>query len=262
MSMISSFVSNRRLIIQLTKRDIAARYKGSVLGVFWSFITPLIMLAVYYFVFGVIFKARWGQDGGENFAILLFTGLMFHSLLAESLTSAPHVILSKVSYVKKVVFPLEILTWVSVLTAFFNFIISAFILFIVLFIVNLSVPLTWFYLPLVVLPLFFICLGVSWALASLGVYLRDMAQLVGVAATLLLFLCPIFYPIEAIPSNLQSVILLNPLSFIVEQGRGILVFGNSPNFLGLFIYFVVALVVAYVGYFWFMKTKKGFADVL
>jgi lipopolysaccharide transport system permease protein len=253
---------NANLIYQLTKREVVGRYKGSALGLLWSFIIPLVMLGVYTFVFGMVFKARWGVDGGPNFSVLLFTGLIFHAFLAECLTSSPGVILSKPNFVKKVVFPLEILPIVSVLTALFHFLVSLFILFFAVLITEGSIPLTWLALPAVFLPLFFLGVSVSWLLASLGVYLRDIGQMTGVLATLLMFLCPIFYPLSAIPEAYQPYILLNPLSFIVENARNILVFGEWPNFSGLAIYGLVTSMLSFLSFIWFSKTRKGFADVL
>lgn len=262
MGFILTLISNKGLIIQMTKREVLGRYKGSAFGLVWSFFNPLIMLAVYTFVFGIVFKARWGADGGENFSLLLFTGLIFHALLAEVLVSAPNLITTRVNYVKKVVFPLEILPFVSVFTAAFHFMVSMLILLLALLVVNSSISITWLYLPFVFLPLLFICLGVSWFLSSLGVYIRDISQLTGVLATLLMFLCPIFYPLDAIPEQYRIYILMNPLSYLVEQARAILVFGLQPNILVLSIYSVAALAFSQLSFWWFMKTKKGFADVL
>lgn len=255
-------LKNRSLIFQLTKREILGRYKGSALGLLWSFVTPLVMLAVYAFVFGVVFNARWGIDGGENFAVLLFTGLAFHSFLAECLIASPNLIVGKPNFVKKVVFPLEILPLVTVLTACFHFIIGLFILLLAMLATSSSIPATWVYLPLVFLPIFFVSLSVSWFLASLGVYIRDIGQVTGILATLLLFLCPIFYPLEAIPKHYQVYILMNPLSIIVEEARGILVIGRQPDFIGLSLYTLAAFALSFLSFIWFAKTRKGFADVL
>ncbi|WGK81288.1 ABC transporter permease [Vibrio aestuarianus] len=254
--------NNMNLIYQLTKREVVGRYKGSALGLLWSFIVPLVMLGVYTFVFGMVFKARWGVDGGHNFSVLLFAGLTFHAFLAECLTSSPGVILNKPNFVKKVVFPLEILPIVSVLTALFHFCVSLLILFFAVLWANGSVPLTWLALPFVFLPLFLLGLAASWLLASLGVYLRDIGQMTGVLATLLMFLCPIFYPLSAIPEAYQPYILLNPLSYIVEEARNILVFGTWPEFKNLAVYTLFAFILSFLSFVWFSKTRRGFADVL
>jgi lipopolysaccharide transport system permease protein len=220
------------------------------------------MLAVYSFVFGLVFKARWSVDAERNFALILFTGLILHSLLAESLVKAPGIIISNVNYVKKVVFPIEILAWISVLSSAFHFFISLVILFFALLIMGEPVHLTWLYLPTIFFPLLAVCLGVSWLLASLGVYLRDISQITSILATILLFLCPIMYPIEAIPEAYRGYIMMNPLSFLVEQARAILIFGVRPDITGLLVYSAVALTFCQLSYVWFSKTKRGFADVL
>jgi lipopolysaccharide transport system permease protein len=262
MLFLNTLIANRALINRLAVRDVASRYKGSVFGLLWSFFTPLLMLAVYSFVFGLVFKARWSVDTEKNFALILFVGLMFHSVLAESLVKAPGLILSNVNYVKKVVFPIEILAWTSVLGSIFNFIVSIVILFFALLLLGENIYLTWLYLPIVVLPLVTLCLGISWLLASLGVYIRDISQITTILSTILLFLCPIFYPIEVIPVEYQGFIMMNPLTFLVDQARAILIFGAEPNIRGLALYSVVSLVFCQLAFMWFQKTKRGFADVL
>lgn len=250
------------LIFQLTKREVIGRYKGSALGILWSFIVPLVMLTVYTFVFGMVFKARWGVEGGPSFSVILFTGLIFHTFLAECLTSSPTAIVSKPNLVKKVVFPLEVLPVVNVLTSFFHFLISLVILFFAIVITEGSVPITWIALPLVFIPIGLLSLGFAWFLSALGVYLRDISQMMGVVVTLLMFLCPIFYPLSVIPEKYQIFILLNPLSLIVQEARAILVFGEWPNWIAILGYFFVSLIVCVFSFSLFTKTRKGFADVL
>lgn len=255
-------LSNRRLIFRMAKQDVVGRYKGSLLGISWSLLNPLIMLFVYSFVFGLVFKAKWGVGTDQNFAVILFSGLIMHSLLAECLMRAPGLVVGNVSYVKKVVFPLEALAWVYVISSLFYCFVSLVILFFAILVTGGEVSLTWFYIPIILLPLLLVCLGVSWLLAALGVYIRDISQMTGILVTILLFLCPIFYPIEIIPEQYRAFILLNPLSFIVEQARSVLIFAMHPNFIGLLLYSFGAYVFAQFGYMFFNKTKRGFADVL
>lgn len=259
---LSSFIKNRNLILRMAKRQISSRYKGSVLGIFWSFLNPIIMLLVYSFVFGVVFKTKWGVDTNENFTIVLFTGLIIHAFLAESIVVSPNIILSNVNYVKKIVFPVEILSFIYLSTSFFNFIIGILLIFLGQAILGGGITLMWLYLPLIILPLIFLNLSVLWIFSSLGVYLRDLGQVAPIISTLLLFLCPIFYPLSAMPESFQSVMLLNPLSYLVEQSREILIFGREPNILNLSIYTVVTIFISQLSYGFFIKTKKGFADVL
>ena len=262
MNALHSLRTNQTLIFELTKREIIGRYKGSLLGLFWSVFQPLVMFGIYAFVFGVVFKARWNQDGGESFALLLLTGLMCYSMLAECLNQAPTLITSRVNYVKRVVFPLEVFAWVVVFNATFHFLISLLILLVAKTILGGIAIHTWVFLPLVFLPLFLLCLSISWLLSSLGVYVRDIRHITGVLTSLLLFLCPIFYPLEIIPESFQIFIFLNPLTLIVEQARLVLVFSQPPDWLTLLVLTAFYLVTAQLCFSWFMRTKKGFADVI
>lgn len=255
----------RELIARLIKRDVLGRYKGSLLGLAWSFVTPIIMLVIYTFVFTVVFNARWGVGGEESkgvFALQLFAGLIVHGLLAEVLTRSPSLILTNTNYVKKVVFPLEILPLVPLGSALFHAAISSLVLILAQLVVLGSIPWTFWMLPLVLLPLMVLTMGISWLLASLGVFLRDIGQTMGLIATMLLFLSPIFYPISALPENFHGMIHANPLTFIIEQARIVLLEGRLPDISGLLKYLAVSLVVAWLGFAWFQKTRKGFADVL
>lgn len=255
----------RVLIFELTKQDVIGRYKGSILGVIWSFLNPVFMLAVYTYVFSVVFKARWNVIQGESrfeFALLLFTGLIFFNLFAECITRAPNLILQHTTYVKKVVFPLEVLPVVVLGAAFFHFLVSLLVLLIFsVFIFGLPSSIV-FEFPLLLLPLFFIALAGSWVLASLGVYLRDVAQVVTVLVTAMMFLTPIFYPISAVPEAYQTILYLNPLTFLVDQGRAVLIVGNHIDFAGYLKLTFASLLFAWLGFVWFQKTRKGFADVL
>lgn len=264
-SLAKSLFQHNELILQMIKREVIGRYKGSVMGLLWSFIIPVLMLVVYTFVFSVVFKARWGvgaEDGNTNFAVILFVGLIAHGLLAEVLNHAPTLILRNVNYVKKVVFPLEILSVVSLGAALFHSLVSIVVLLIVLVIINNFLYWTVLLIPIVLLPLIILALGLSLFLASLGVYIRDVKQTVGIITTVLLFLSPVFYPLSRLPADYQIYIMINPLTFIIEQAREILIWGNQPDWNGLLIYLVISISVLWVGYAWFQKTRKGFADVL
>lgn len=257
--------SNRQLILQMTKRDVIGRYKGSVMGVMWSFLNPLFLLMIYTFVFSVVFKARWGTSLPESktqFAILLFVGMIVHGLFAETLNRAPGLILSNVSYVKKIVFPLEILPVVAIGTALFHALVSVLVLVVAFVLINGYLQWTIVFLPLVLLPLIVLTLGAAWGLASLGVFLRDVAQPIGLVMTVLLFASPVFYPITALPEYIRPWLMLNPLTFVIEQARAVLVFGQIPDWAGLAIYSLASLLIAWMGYAWFQKTRKGFANVL
>lgn len=267
-ALVRSCVQNRNLIMQITRRQVVGRYRGSIMGLGWSFLNPLLMLAVFTFVFSVVFEAKWGvemegqSEGKGVFAVVLFIGLIIHALFAEVLTSSPSLIVSNANYVKKVIFPLEILPVSTVLGALFHALISIHVWLAAHFLF-IGVP-GWqiIFLPIVILPFLVLSLGVSYLLASLGVFLRDVGQTMGILATLLLFLSPVFFPIERLPEEYQPLFQLNPLTFIIEQARNVLIWQKMPDFLGLSVYLFWALIVLFVGFSWFQKTRKGFADVL
>ena len=263
--MIRSLIIHRQLLWQLAVRDVATRYKGTMGGFVWSLVMPLLMLGVYTLVFSVVFKARWplpdDQPQGQ-FAVILFTGLMIHGLAAELLTRAPTAISTQVNYVKKVVFPLELLPIVPLMTALFHFGFSLIILVGATWWLMGAVPITALWLPIILLPYCVGLLGCGWALAGLGVYLRDIGQLVGLMVTVLLFLSPIFFPPEALPEVYRPLLALNPLTLIIEQARGVLLWGVSPDFRALSLYMGLSLMVALFGGWFFQKVRKGFADVL
>lgn len=253
------------LIMQMTKRDVVGRYKGSVMGLLWSFLNPLFMLIVYTFVFSVVFKARWSGSGEETrseFAVVLFAGMIVHSLFAEIINKAPTIILNNASYVKRVVFPLEILPVITAGGALFHTFISLLVLVGAIVVAGGVLHLTVLLVPIVIFPLLVFTLGLAWFFSSLGVYLRDVGQTVGIFTTIMLFLSPVFFPVSALPDYLQPYMILNPLTFIIEQSRAVLILGKQPDWYGLGVYMVIALSVAWLGFAWFQKTRRGFADVL
>jgi lipopolysaccharide transport system permease protein len=259
-----SLWKNRSLIKALVGREIMGRYRGSVMGVLWSFFLPVMMLAVYTFVFSVIFRARWdtGSDSKTEFALILFAGLLVFNFFSECVNRSPGLILANTSYVKKVVFPLEILPVVTLSTALFHCLVGL-LVWLLFYVIFFGVPpLTALLFPVVLLPLLFLTVGISWLLASLGVFLRDVAQVVGVVTTVLMFLSPIFYPVSALPESFQKVLLLNPLALVIEQTRDVLIFGKTLHWAVYFASLAGSIVVAWLGYTWFQKTRKGFADVL
>ena len=256
---------NRQLIVQMTKREVVGRYKGSVMGLAWSFFNPVFMLVVYTFVFSGIFKSRWGVGGEESktqFAVVLFVGMIVHGLFADVLIRAPGLILSNVNYVKKVVFPLEILPVIAMGATLFHSLISLGVLLTTFALFNGYLHWTAIFTPLVLLPLVILTLGLAWMLASLGVFLRDVGQTIGIITTVMLFLSPVFYPMTALPEEFRPWLMANPLTFIIEQAREVLIWGHLPNWTGLGGYTLVAAAIAWAGYAWFQKTRKGFADVL
>jgi len=266
--MLGSIWRHRQLIGQMTKREVIGRYRGSALGLVWSFLNPLVMLCVYTFVFSVVFKARWGStspDTNEShamFAIMLFIGLIVHGLFAEVINRSPALILGNVNFVKKVIFPIEIIPVISMGTALFHAVISSLVL-ILAYIVLLGTPhWTVIFFPVVLAPLIILTLGLSWILSSIGVFLRDVGQTMAIFTSIMLFMSPVFFPLSALPEKFRPFIMANPLTFIIEQSREVLIEGKIPDAQGLSIYLAVSMLIAWLGFAWFQKTRKGFADVL
>lgn len=258
---------HRHLLGQLVRREVVGRYRGSVMGLAWSFLHPLLMLAIYTFVFSVVFRSRWsggpsGGDGHGDFAVMMFAGLIVHGLLTECLGRAPGLVLANPSYVKRVVFPLEILPLVNGGSALFHAGVSA----LILVAANLALggKLTPYVLlaPVVILPMLLLALGASWLLAALGVYFRDLGQVIGLVMSLLLFVSPVLYPLDAVPETLRTWVRLNPLTLPIQQFRGVMLLGEAPDWSALGLYGLFGLLCAQFGFWVFQRLRHGFADVL
>ena len=260
----SGLWENRGLVGQLARRDVSARYRGSLVGVAWMFINPLLMLGIYTFVFSVVFKARWGDSSLDHgsFAVVLFVGILVHGLFAECLNRAPGLVLENAGYVKRIVFPLEILPWVSLGTSLFHTATSFAVLLAAEWVVMGRIPWTVIFLPLVFLPLALATMGLSWAFAAVGVYVRDIGQMTSLLTTAMLFLSPVFYPISALPERYRFLFLMNPLTPIIELARDVAVWGHVPNWTMLTVSMLFAVVLAWIGFWAFQRMRPGFADVL
>ncbi|MBW8850583.1 MAG: ABC transporter permease [Xanthomonadales bacterium] len=265
-SLFESLWQHRRLIVQLVRRDVLGRYRGSMVGLAWSFLYPLLMLLVYTFVFSVVFESRWpGALAGESkarFALLLFVGVLCHGFLSEVLLKAPTTVVGNANYVKRVVFPLETLGFTLVGSAAFHMLVGLMILLAVKLATEGSVPLSVLWLPLVLAPLACVGLGIAWLFAALGVFVRDIGQIAGVLATLLMFLAPVFYPVAALPVKLQAWMSVNPITVPIEQARRVLFAGQAPEPGPMMLYWGVALMLMLAGYTVFQSLRRGFADVL
>ena len=261
---VRSLWANRQLIARMGQREIIGRYKGSAMGLAWSFITPLFMLAIYTFVFSVVFQARWGtsEESKTQFAVVLFAGLIVHTLFSDVINRAPQLVLGNVNYVKKVVFPLEILPVVQLLSATFHALVSVAVLIAAQLVFQGSLPITALLLPVVLLPFLLLTLGLAWCLASLGVFVRDVGQTISLVTSVMLFMSPVFFPVQSLPPALQPWMHLNPLTFVIEQVREVVVWGRLPDWQGLAVYSLASIATAWLGFAWFQKTRKGFADVL
>lgn len=257
-------LANRRLILQFSKREFQLRFKKTFLGFIWGLLVPLLMLTVYTFVFSVVFQARWGTSESESrllFAVILFTNLIVYNTFSEIVAASPGLIIGNVNLVKKVIFPLEILPVSRAFATFFQTLMSLAILLIAIYFVQ-GFSFTILYAPLILVPILVFSIGVSYFVSSLTVFVRDVGQFIGIILTLLLFLSPIFYPLSRVPSGLRQFVLLNPFTIMLEQFRLVMVEGQSPAVMPLLIVWVIALAVFCLGFAWFMKVKKSFADVL
>lgn len=254
----------RNLLLQLSWRAIRQRYQASVLGVLWSLLSPLLMLTIYTLVFSKVFKIRWAgaDDSTEMFAVILFVGTSLHGLLADVANRAPGLIAEHAGYVKKVIFPLELLPVVTLLAALFQCVLNLSI--VLLAVAWTNGQLSWhvLQLPLVLAPFVLLLLGFAWFISALGVFMRDLLPITALVTTGLMFLSPVFYPADAVPERLRFWMQFNPLTFVVEQARGSLIWAQPLDVQGLLIYTLSACMVAWLGFFWFQKTRKGFADVL
>lgn len=272
MSMLITLSTHRGLIGQFARREVAERHKGAYLGSLWNIISPIITLLIYGFVFGYVFDSRWrdpalaaSEDQGgaaASFLLPFFLGHSMYHFFSECVGRAPFTVAARPNLVKKVVFPVEILPVVSVLSAMVYPLIAIPLLFIAQLVVVGSIPLTVMMLPLMFLPLIFAVMGISWFLASLGVYSRDIKNVVQVVLQLLIFMTPVFYSPERIPPRFRGLYGLNPLGFILEQARGVTLWGREPQWVKLAMVTLASLVVMQLGYAFFMRTKRGLADVI
>jgi lipopolysaccharide transport system permease protein len=260
----SSAWTHRRLILRLARREVEARYKGSVLGILWMVLLPLIMVGVYTFVFNIIFHSQWiiPPGGKGTFSLLVFAGIIWMNLFTECVGRASTLVLSNVSYVKKVVFPLEILPYVLVAAELVTVFSSSIVLAIMYLAILGRPPQTYVWLPVVVAPLFLMTLGWVWLISSLGVFLRDLRHVVIVLLNLIPFISPLFYQVSVIKEPARRLIYLSPLTVILEQVRAVLFWGQQPNWIVWSIYFAVSWLVAWLGLAWFRHAQTGFADVV
>ncbi len=257
---------NRTLLKQMVRRNVQSKYQGSALGIAWSVIHPLMMLIIYTYVFSVVFKARWGvQNASETkgaFAIILFCGMAVYSIFSEAVSLSATQITGNANYVKKVVFPLPLLPVSQVVSSFVQGLVWVVLLLLGAIFIYGNISWTMLLLPLVWLPLFLFTLGISCFVASLGVYFRDTPYVLQVILQVLFFITPIFYPISAVPEKLQILLKINPLTMMIEETRKVLLYAQVPDWKFFAVSLAVGIAVFILGFAWFNKTQKGFADVL
>lgn len=259
-----ALVRHRSLTLELAKRDVLGRYRGASFGLLWSLISPFLLLCIYTFALGTVMRGRWPQieSGEASFSIILFAGLIVHGLFAECLVRAPGLVVANTNFVKRIIFPLEILPWPMVLSALFHTLMNVLVFVALRLVIDGEFSWTIVLLPLVLLPMVVLILGVSWFLASLGVYVRDVAQVTGVASMALLFLSSAMMPVENVPQAYRWVFEMNPLTPMIDQARNVMLWGRLPDWTVLGRYLLLATGVMYLGHAWFRVTRRGFADVL
>lgn len=254
----------RSLIWQLASRDVEARYRSSMLGVLWAIALPVAMFSVYLFVFTTVLRARWETPSGTQTEVALFllSGLILFTLFAETVNRSPYLIAETPHFVKKVVFPTEILPVVALVGALLPLLVGLVILFGAMIVTGLSVPWTAAYLPLLVVPIALLSVGLSWVLSAMAVYLPDLRHVVGVLVTMLMFLTPVFYPSAALPPTFSWINDVNPIAWCVEAAKDLLFWGRPFEWSEYGVILLGATLVAWFGYAFFMLSKRGFADVM
>ncbi len=260
----AALVDHRSLTVELARRDILGRYRGASFGLLWSLISPFMMLMIYTFAFGTVMGGRWPQveAGDTSFAIILFAALMVHGFFSECLVKSPSLVTANPNFVKRVIFPIDILPWPLVMSALFHTGTTLAVFLALRLVMDGQVAWTTVFFPLVMLPLVMLCLAMSWFLAALGVYLRDINQVTPLLSLAMLFLSTAMMPLSSVPESYRWVFMLNPLSFIIDQARAVLLWGDLPDWQGLGIYLLVAMVLLYAARYFFATTRRGFADVL
>lgn len=262
--MIKIITENHYLLKQLVKKDISQRYKGSILGGLWSVLVPLLMLAIYTVVFSEIFEAKWGTmtDDKYLFAMVLFCGLSAFNMLSEVMNRATTLIISHANYVKKVIFPLELLPVMTTVTALFNSVISFGVLLVGELVIYRRVPVTVILGVVNFIPLILLCVGVSLIISAMSVYLKDIANAISVIVTVLMYISPVFFALESVPENFRLICIWNPLTYIIENFRNVMLYGQGLNVSYFLIALGTSVLVYSVGFVVFRRTKEGFADVL
>jgi len=258
-------LENRHLLWDMTIRDISSKYKGSLLGVSWSLINPILTLSMFTFVFSIVFNLRWGLTSTEtklDFALILFTGLSVHGLIADVLGRSPEAIKGNSHIIKNIVFKSELLSMVIVLNALFHAALSLIIILVVQIIINHTIHLNSIYIPFILLPFVLLVLGLSWIISAFGVYIQDIRQAIAITVSLLLFLSPVLYSIDMVPDPYKNLLFLNPTTYPITQIREIIFLNQHPNISTFLIYLACSLLSFFSGFFIYSKCKKGFADVL
>jgi lipopolysaccharide transport system permease protein len=256
-----SFWRHRYLLGQLVRRDVMLRYRGAYFGLLWIFLNPLIMLGIFFFVFDQIFQARWQTHAGDvPFVLNLYCGLIAFNIFAETVSRAPASVRSQPSYVKKIIFPVEILPIVPMGTALIHALFNVAILAASLALTG-HVNGSGLLFPVLLLPLVLAGLGLAWFLAAWGVFIKDMNQIVPVFVQMLLFLSPVFYPAQAVPSFLRPFYTHNPVGSVIESLRAAIA-GAAIDWKAWLIALAISFAISMLGNIFFQHSREEFADVL
>src|ERR687884_927 len=251
------------LIMSLTRREIAARYKGSVLGIIWAVVTPVVTIATFTLIFAGIFGARFGVSGtGWEFALYLFCGVLPWTAFQEAVQISSQKIVSQANLVKRVVFPLEILPVAQSLASLANQLFGTVALLVLALVIQRTLHPTILWMPVLIVPQLLLTLGAAWLVASLGVFLRDIVQGVALFLMVWMYLTPIIYPESIVPERFKPFINANPFTPLIRSYRNIMLEGAQPDWRGLAYFTGFALIVFIFGYWWFARTRKNFADVI
>ncbi|MDE7310461.1 MAG: ABC transporter permease [Eubacterium sp.] len=262
--MLKTLYTNSYLLRKLVKKDIRQRYQGSVLGVLWSMLVPVFMLAIYTFIFSEVFQAKWNMDTTDTyqFALMLFCGLSAFNLLGEVMNRSTTLVASHANYVKKVIFPLEILPVVLTLSALFHCVVSYGILIAAKCILYRSIsPTLYLFLPAMV-PLVVLAVGTGLFIAAISVYLKDVGNVISVIVTVLMYISPVFFPLDAVPQDFRVICEMNPMTYMIENFRNVVLYGKAIDLPFFAVSCAAAFAVYLIGYMVFMRTKEGFADVI
>jgi lipopolysaccharide transport system permease protein len=263
-SPVRTVVQNHRLIRSMARRDILARYRGSFGDVFWTVLNPLLLMATYFFVFGIVLQTRFGPDQSRtSFALYFLAGMLPWLAFSEPAGRAAYVILEHRNFVKKLVFPLDTLPVNQVVSGLVTELFGAAVFVTGLLIVRHTVPATVLWLPVLIIPQLLFTLGVCWFLAALGVYMRDLGQIMALVLTLWFFITPICYPESAKLSPVISAVMReNPLYVLVRGYRAVFLEGHAPELFPLLKLWAIALALFFLGHVWFYRLRKSFADVI
>lgn len=260
---IRTLLNHGSLIRSLVRRDILGRYRGSFGGLFWTVIHPLLMMLTYYFVFGVVLRSSFGQDrSSTGFLMYFLAGMVPWLAMSEAIGRAPGVILEHASFVKKLLFPVEVLPVTLVCSGLFSEVFALLIFTGAMAWFGYSFSVTALLLPLVLIPQFLLTQGLCWLLAALGVFFRDLGQIMGFVLTVWFFTTPICYDERALPGSYLWLFELNPMFVLVRSYRAIFLEAATPPWMPLAMLTVAAALVFVVGHGLFYKLKRSFGDMV